>query len=91
MKEWMFGLDRLCEFPKSRIQSDRTHLLKMLAGCPAQRDKIFILLELAILKNISIFSDTDKMLIISTVTSRSIGYTTLLDFLSNNWDDIHHK
>ncbi|XP_033158873.1 aminopeptidase N isoform X2 [Drosophila mauritiana] len=91
MEEWMFGLDRIREFPKSRIQSDRTHLLKMLAGCPAQQDKIIILLEMAILKNISIFSDNDKMLIISMVTSRSIGYTTLLDFLSNNWDYIHQE
>ncbi|XP_026832531.1 aminopeptidase N [Drosophila erecta] len=91
MKEWMFGLDRMREFPQFRLQSDRTYLLKMLAGCPAQREKIIFLLELAMLKNISIFSDNDKMLIISMLTSRSIGYTTLFDFLSNNWDCIHQK
>ncbi|XP_039233335.1 aminopeptidase N isoform X2 [Drosophila yakuba] len=91
MKEWMFGLDRVREFPKSRLQSDRTFLLKMLAGCPAQRDKIVILLELAILKNVSIFSDNDKILIINMVSSRSMGYTTLFDFLSNNWDSIYQK
>ncbi|XP_043862599.1 glutamyl aminopeptidase-like [Drosophila santomea] len=91
MKEWMFGLDRVREFPKSRLQSDRTFLLKMLAGCPAQQDKIIFLLELAILKNVSIFSDNDKILIISMVSSRSMGYTTLFDFLSNNWDSIYQK
>nr|XP_044248565.1 aminopeptidase N isoform X2 [Drosophila takahashii] len=91
MKEWMFGLERISQFPKLRLQSDRTFLLKMLAGCPAQREKIYHLLELAILKNISFFSDNDKILIINMVTTRSIGYTTLLDFLSINWAYVHQN
>jgi len=89
MKDWMFGLERINQFPKLRLQSDRTFLLKMLAGCPAQREKINYLLELAFLKNISFFSDSDKILIINMVTMRSIGYTTLLEFLSNNWTYVH--
>ncbi|XP_043064421.1 aminopeptidase N isoform X2 [Drosophila ficusphila] len=89
MEEWMFGLERISQFPKLRLQSDRTFLLKMLSGCPAQREKINYLLELAILKNVSFFSENDKILIINMITTRSIGYTTLLDFLSSHWANVY--
>ncbi|XP_050746092.1 glutamyl aminopeptidase isoform X3 [Drosophila biarmipes] len=91
MNDWMFGLERINQFPKLRLQSERTFLLKMLAGCPRQREKINYILDLAILKNISLFTDSDKILIINMVTMQSIGYTSLLDFLSTNWDYVHQK
>ncbi|XP_044317443.1 aminopeptidase N [Drosophila rhopaloa] len=91
LKEWMFGLERISQFPKLRLQSDRTFLLKMLAGCPSQREKIDHLLDLALLQNVSFFSESDKILIINMVTTQSIGYTTLLDFLSSNWNYVQQK
>ncbi|CAD7077858.1 unnamed protein product [Hermetia illucens] len=39
-EEWEFGLDRIINFPPSRVQSERTYLLKTLAGCPVQPEKI---------------------------------------------------
>ncbi|XP_052855315.1 aminopeptidase N [Drosophila gunungcola] len=91
LKEWMFGLERISQFPKLRLQSDRTFLLKMLAGCPSQREKIEYLLDLAILKNTSFFSENDQILIVNMVSTQSIGYRTLLDFLSSNWAYVHQK
>ncbi|KAH8241899.1 hypothetical protein KR038_003868, partial [Drosophila bunnanda] len=91
MKEWMFGLERIKQFPKLRLQSDRTFLLKMLARCPAQPEKIYYLLKIAMLSNNSIFTESDQILIISSVASGFVGYTTLLSFVSDNWVHIRQK
>lgn len=40
MEEWEFGLQRVINFPQGRKQSERTYLLKTLAGCPVDKLKI---------------------------------------------------
>ncbi|KAH8247933.1 hypothetical protein KR032_009345, partial [Drosophila birchii] len=91
MEEWRFGLERIRKFPKLRPQSDRTHLLKMLSRCPAQHEKIHYLLKIAILSNNSIFTESDQILIINAVASSFVGYTTLLNLVSDNWVYIRQK
>lgn len=42
-EEWEFGLQRVINFPKTslaRKQNERTYLLKTLAGCPKDANKI---------------------------------------------------
>lgn len=42
-EEWEFGLQRVINFPKislARKQNERTYLLKTLAGCPKDGNKI---------------------------------------------------
>lgn len=42
-EEWEFGLQRVINFPQNtleRKQSERTYLLKTLAGCPKDKYKI---------------------------------------------------
>ena len=41
-EEWEFGLQRVINFPQNneRKQSERTYLLKTLAGCPKDYNKI---------------------------------------------------
>ncbi|KAH8379861.1 hypothetical protein KR009_007687, partial [Drosophila setifemur] len=89
MKEWIFGLERINQFSKLGLQSDRTFLLKMLAKCPSQPEKIHHLLELAILGSNSNFTESDKILIVNTLSTESVGYTTLLHFVSDNWDTLY--
>jgi hypothetical protein len=40
MEEWEFGLQRVINFPSDRRQSERHYLLKTLAGCPRQEEKV---------------------------------------------------
>jgi hypothetical protein len=40
IEEWEFGLQRLIHFPAGRKQSERYYLLKTLAGCPRQEEKV---------------------------------------------------
>jgi hypothetical protein len=40
MEEWEFGLQRVIRFPSGRRQTERHYLLKTLAGCPRQEEKI---------------------------------------------------
>jgi len=42
-EEWEFGLQRVINFPKTslaRKQNERTYLLKTLAGCPKDANRI---------------------------------------------------
>lgn len=42
-EEWEFGLQRVINFPQNslaRKQNERTYLLKTLAGCPKDANKI---------------------------------------------------
>ncbi|KAM7360043.1 aminopeptidase N isoform 1-T2 [Cochliomyia hominivorax] len=89
--EWEFGLDRVINFPKNRIQSERTYLLKTLAGCPVQHEKINRLLNITILESNSNFTENDIFLIFNMLTGGSSGYTTLFNFLSNNWNIIKQR
>ncbi|XP_017846387.1 aminopeptidase N isoform X1 [Drosophila busckii] len=91
MEEWIFGLQRVIQFPKSRIASERTFLLKSLAGCPTQPEKINRLLELTVLNNTDYFSENDVFLILTTLTGGSSGYYTLFNFLNYNWIPIKQK
>lgn len=63
MEEWEFGLQRVINFPSSRKQSERTYLLKTLAGCPNQREKILRLLNITILEENANFTENDIFLI----------------------------
>lgn len=87
----MFGLERIKQFNNLRPQSDRTYLLKMLAGCPAQHEKINYLLKISMLNNNSIFTENDQILIINAVTTSFVGYTTLFNIVSDNWAYIRQK
>ncbi|XP_022825011.1 aminopeptidase N [Spodoptera litura] len=91
MKEWEFGLQRVINFPPSRKQSERTYLLKTLAGCPESEDKINRLLNITLLEGHANFTETDAFLIFSMLTGSATGYTTLFHFLSNNWDVLKER
>ncbi|XP_023943502.2 aminopeptidase N [Bicyclus anynana] len=90
-KEWNFGLQRVISFPPSRKQSERTFLLKTLAGCPIEEFKIEKLLNITLLEGNGNFTETDLLLIFSMLTGSSQGYTTLFHFLSNNWEVLKEK
>lgn len=91
LEEWQFGLQRVIDFPASRKQSERTYLLKTLAGCPISVEKIEKLLNITILQQNGNFSENDLFLIFSMLSGGSSGYTTLFNFLSQNWDAIKKK
>jgi len=91
LEEWQFGLQRVMQFPKSRKQSARTHLLKALAGCPTQSEKIDRLLEISILEEHSNFTENDKFLILTSLTTVSSRYYSLFDFFSKNWIAIRRR
>lgn len=91
MEEWEFGLERVINFPQNRKQNERTYLLKNLAGCPVQTEKIERLLNITILEENGNFTENDVFLIFSMLTGGSNGYTTLFNFLSNNWDTIKQR
>ncbi|XP_072390587.1 aminopeptidase N [Diabrotica undecimpunctata] len=86
MKEWEFGLDRVIKFPTTRIPSERTYLLKTLAGCPNDAQKIEKLLTITVLEQNGNFTDNDIYLIFSMLTGGANGYTTLFNFLKKKWD-----
>ncbi|XP_049870006.1 aminopeptidase N [Pectinophora gossypiella] len=90
-KEWEFGLQRVINFPPSRKQSERTYLLKTLAGCPVEEYKIMRLLNITVLEGNGNFTETDIFLIFSMLTGAPQGYTTLFTFLKNNWDVLKEK
>ncbi|XP_008544416.1 aminopeptidase N [Microplitis demolitor] len=89
MEEWEFGLQRVINFPQKTIerkQSERTYLLKTLAGCPVDKKKIERLLNVTILNENSNFTDSDIQLIYSTLTGSATGYFALFDFLVDHWN-----
>lgn len=90
-EEWEFGLQRVIQFPPGRKQSERTYLLKTLAGCPNDASKIEKLLTITVLEKNGNFSDTDVYLIFSMLTGGANGYTTLFNFLKKNWDEIKKR
>ncbi|XP_051173524.1 aminopeptidase N isoform X2 [Leptopilina boulardi] len=87
-EEWEFGLQRVINFPQNneRKQSERTYLLKTLAGCPKDCYKIRRLLQVTIIEQNPNISTSDIHLIASTLTGSATGYTTLFDFLADHWD-----
>lgn len=91
MSEFEFGLQRVINFPSDRMQSERTYLLKTLAGCPNQPDKIIRLLNVTILEENGNFSENDAFLIFNMLSGGSAGYKTLLQFVQDNWDTIKAK
>ncbi|XP_047528651.1 aminopeptidase N [Vanessa atalanta] len=90
-KEWDFGLQRVINFPPSRKQSERTYLLKTLAGCPVDEYKVQKLLNITVLEGNGNFTETDLFLIFSMLTGNSQGYTALFHFLNDNWDVLKEK
>ncbi|GAB0096680.1 Aminopeptidase [Sergentomyia squamirostris] len=87
-EEWEFGLERVINYPTDRTRSGRTYLLKNLAGCPVQAEKIERLLNITILEYNENFTDNDISLIIRMLSGGSSGYTNLFNFLSKNFDYI---
>ncbi|XP_064212579.1 aminopeptidase N isoform X1 [Tribolium castaneum] len=90
-EEWEFGLQRVIKFPANRKQNERTYLLKTLAGCPNEAEKIERLLNITILEQNGNFTDNDIYLIFSMLTGSANGYTTLFNFLKKNWDTIKER
>ncbi|XP_065072809.1 aminopeptidase N [Ochlerotatus camptorhynchus] len=87
-EEWEFGLQRVINFPESRVKSERTYLLKTLAGCPVQASKINRLLNITVLEDNGNFTDNDISLIFKMLSGGSSGYMALFEFLQKNWDAI---
>lgn len=87
-EEWEFGLQRVINFPESRVKSERTYLLKTLAGCPVQASKINRLLNITVLEDNGNFTDNDISLIFKMLSGGSSGYMALFEFLQKNWDTI---
>lgn len=84
MEEWEFGLQRVINFPMSRKQSERTYLLKTLAGCPNQRDKILRLLNITILEENANFTENDIFLIFSMLSGAEFDYEIASSMLAGN-------
>ncbi|KAL7288639.1 hypothetical protein TKK_0017372 [Trichogramma kaykai] len=93
-EEWNFGLQRVINFPKNsleRKQSERTYLLKTLAGCPQDPAKIERLLNIAIMERNGNLSDADCHLIFAMLTGNANGYKMLFKFLHDNWDQVKQR
>ncbi|XP_006615840.1 aminopeptidase N [Apis dorsata] len=93
-EEWEFGLQRVINFPQNspeRKQNERTYLLKSLAGCPKDTYKIERLLNVTILNQNGNFTDSDIQLIFVTLSGGAAGYTTLFNFLTDNWDTVKER
>ncbi|XP_060526460.1 aminopeptidase N [Cylas formicarius] len=90
-EEWEFGLQRIINFPAGRKPSERTYLLKTLAGCPNDSWKIERLLNITVLEQNGNFTDNDVYLIFSMLTGGANGYTTLFNFLRSNWDVVKSR
>lgn len=84
--EWEFGLRRVATFPADRKKSERTYLLKTLAGCPNDPWKIERLLNVTIIEQNGNFTDNDLYLIFNMLTGSSNGYTSLFNFLQDHWE-----
>ncbi|XP_069676743.1 aminopeptidase N-like isoform X2 [Periplaneta americana] len=91
MEEWEFGLQRLVQLPASRKQSERHYLLKTLASCPRQEEKVERILNITLLEGNDNFTEADARLVLSMMSGSANGYTTLLNFLSRNWDDLKQR
>ncbi|XP_076169474.1 aminopeptidase N isoform X2 [Ptiloglossa arizonensis] len=92
--EWEFGLQRVINFPQNspeRKQNERTYLLKSLAGCPQDTNKIERLLNVTILDQNGNFTDSDIHLIFTMLTGGTAGYTTLFNFLNDHWDTVKQR
>ncbi|XP_054002804.1 aminopeptidase N-like isoform X3 [Hylaeus anthracinus] len=92
--EWEFGLQRVINFPQNspeRKQNERTYLLKSLAGCPQDTNKIERLLNVTILDQNGNFTDSDIQLIFTMLTGGTAGYTTLFNFLNDHWDTVKER
>lgn len=92
--EWEFGLQRVINFPKTslaRKQNERTYLLKTLAGCPKDANKIERLLQVAVLNQNENFTDADIHLIFSMLTGSATGYKTLFNFLNEHWYTVKER
>lgn len=93
-EEWEFGLQRVINFPKTslaRKQNERTYLLKTLAGCPKNANKIERLLQVAVLNQNENFTDADIQLIFSMLTGSATGYKTLFNFLQEHWYTVKER
>lgn len=89
--EWYFGFQRVLKFPADRKQNERTYLLKTLAGCPNDPATIQKLLNFTVLTKDEHFKDNDLYLIYNMLTGNPKGYTTLFEFLTNNFDKIKKR
>ncbi|KPJ03366.1 Endoplasmic reticulum aminopeptidase 2 [Papilio xuthus] len=90
-EEWEFGLQRVINFPHSRKQSERTYLLKTLAGCLRDKTKIMRLLNITLLEGNGNFTEMDLFLINNMFANSPQAYTTLLQFISDHWDVIRER
>jgi hypothetical protein len=85
-EEWEFGLQRIINFPAGRKQSERTYLLKTLAGCPNQPEKIQKLLNITVIEENSNFTETDIFLIFNMLSGSSLSGKALFNFLQENFE-----
>lgn len=87
-EEWEFGLQRVINFPAGRKQSERTYLLKTLAGCPNHPEKIQRLLNITVIEENGNFTETDVFLIFNMLSGSSLSGKALFNFLHDNFDII---
>ncbi|CAH1118995.1 unnamed protein product [Phaedon cochleariae] len=86
LKEWNLGLERVLQFPATGKSEDRFYLLKNLAGCSVDSQKIEKMLNITVLEQNGNFTDEDISLIFDMLTAGADGYKSLFSFLRNNWD-----
>lgn len=91
IKEWEFGLERVINFPPSRKQSERTYLLKTLAGCPINDNKINRLLNVTLLEENGNFTETDLFLIFSMLSGNLQAQPLLMAFVSTHWEVLKER
>ncbi|XP_049964572.1 aminopeptidase N-like [Schistocerca serialis cubense] len=91
LKLWEFGLERWLRFPASRRQSERTFLLKELAGGPTTQNKMLRLLNVSLLEDTGNFTESDIRLLLLHMGSSQRGSEALLHFLSDNWDAVKKR
>jgi len=75
----------------ARKQNERTYLLKTLAGCPKDANKIERLLQVAVINQNENFTDADIHLIFSMLTGSATGYKTLFNFLHEHWYTVKER
>lgn len=91
--EWNFGLERLINFSPNRSMSERSFLLKTLAGCSKTEEKYEKLLNLTFLDEAAneTFSEADRYTILSAMSEQPEGYRALYYYLRNNFESLKLK
>ncbi|KAJ8681943.1 hypothetical protein QAD02_017735 [Eretmocerus hayati] len=93
-EEWNFGLQRVINFPKDNLErkvSERTYLLKTLAGCARDPNKIEKLLNVTLIDRNSNLTDGDAQLVLSMLGGNAAAHQQLFKNLETRWTELRTK